>query len=97
MTDTLIIMIYIALIIFIIVLIAVGIKLIGTLTKVDVLLVDISMKVKTLDKAFSFVDVFSDKLAALGETVIGFVSGSIKGLVKNIKNKKEESEDEIDE
>ena len=57
MTDTLIIMIYIALIIFIIVLIAVGIKLIGTLTKVDVLLDDITMKVKTLDKAFnSFVD-----------------------------------------
>ena len=97
MTDTLIIMIYVLLIVFILVLIAIGIKLIGTLTRVDVLLDDVTSKIKTLDKAFSFVDVFSDKMAAIGETLIGFVSGSIKGLVKNIKNKKEESEDDTDE
>ncbi len=97
MTDTLIIMIYVLLIVFILVLIAIGIKLIGTLTRVDVLLDDVTSKIKTLDKAFSFVDVFSDKMAAIGETLIGFVSGSIKGLVRNIKNKKEESEDDTDE
>ena len=97
MTDTLIIMIYILLIVLIVVLIAIGIKVIGTLTKVDVLLDDVTSKVKTLDKAFNFIDVMNDKMSALGETIVGLVSGGIKGLFKNIKNKEIESEDEIDE
>ncbi len=100
MTDTLIIMIYILLIIFIIVLIAIGIKLIGTLTRVDVLLDDVTNKVKTLDRVFEFIDVMNDKMSAIGEAIIGFVSGSVKGLFKDKKSKKRkklEREDEEDE
>ena len=91
--DTLIIIIYILLIILIMVLIATFIKLIGTLNKVDILLDDVTNKVKSLDKVFEFIDVMNDKMSALGETVVGFVSGGIKGLFKHKKRKNIESED----
>jgi len=94
MADSLIIVIYVLLILLIITLIATFLKLIGTLMKVDVLLDDVTQKVKTLDKVFGFIDVMNDKMSAFGETIIGLVSGGIKGLFKNLKRKNIESEDE---
>ncbi len=93
--ETLQIIIYVLLIILIVVAIAIGIKIIGTLNRVDTLIDDVTLKVKTLDKLFEIVDVFNNKMSELGDTVVGFVSGGIRRLFKNRKkNNYEEEEDE---
>ena len=93
--ETLQIIIYVLLIILIVVAIAIGIKIIGTLNRVDTLIDDVTLKVKTLDKLFEIVDVFNNKMSELGDTVVGFVSGGIRRLYKNRKkNNYEEEEDE---
>ena len=88
--ETLTIIIYVLLIVLILVAIAIGIKLIFTLQKVDALLEDVTKKVKALDKIFEIIDTFNGKMAALGDTVVGFVSGGIKRLFKNKFDEEEE-------
>jgi len=103
MPEILISIIYILLIILIIVAIAIGTKLIVTLSKVNTLLDDVTQKVKTLDKLFELVDTVNDKVALVGDTVVGFVSGGLRRLFKENKksrrSKKDliESEDDEDE
>ena len=97
MTETLTIMIYILLIILIIVAICIGIKLIVTLQKVDLLLDDVTAKVKTLDRVFELVDTVNDKIALIGDTVVGFVSGAVKRVFKDKKKKKKLEEEDEDE
>ena len=88
------IIIYALLIVLIIVAIVIGVKLIVTLHKVDLLIDDVTDKVKTLDRVFELIDTFNDKMAAVGDTVIGFVSGGIRRLFKDRKKyKKDESEE----
>ena len=98
MPEILTIIIYIFLIILIIVAIAIGIKLLVTLHKVDILLDDITQKVKSLDRVFEIIDVVNDKVAMIGETTVSLLSGVVKKLFKNKKKYKYESEeDEEDE
>ena len=97
MPETLTIIIYILLIILIIVAICIGIKLIGTLQKVDILLDDVTAKVKTLDRVFELVDTVNDKVAIIGDTVIGFVSGAVKRVFKEKKKRKKLEEEDEDE
>lgn len=92
--ETLQIVIYVLLIILIAVAIVIGIKLIGTLNKVDALVDDVSKKVKTLDRVFEIIDVFNNKMSELGDTVIGFVSGGIRRLFKNRKREKDNYDEE---
>ena len=81
--ETLQILIYVLLIILIAVAIVIGIKLIGTINRVDALIDDVNAKVKTLDKVFEVIDMFNNKMSELGDTVIGFVSGGIRRLFRN--------------
>lgn len=92
--ETLQIVIYVLLIILIAVAIVIGIKLIGTLNKVDELVDDVSKKVKTLDRVFEIIDVFNNKMSELGDTVVGFVSGGIRRLFKNRKREKDNYDEE---
>lgn len=92
--ESLQIIIYVLLIILIIVAIVIGIKLIGTLNKVDALVDDVSSKVKTLDRVFEIVDAFNNKMSAIGDSVIGFVSGGVKRLFKNRKKYNYDEEEE---
>lgn len=93
--DILPIIIYVLLIILLIVAIIIGIKLIGTIGKVDVLLDDVTTKVKTLDRLFNLVDYASDKVSLITDTVVGFVTNNLKKLFGS--NKKLNEEDEINE
>lgn len=88
------IIVYILLSIFLIVAIIVGIKLVFVLNKVNALVDDVTAKVKTLDRIFSVIDFASDKVTAIGESIIGFV-GNIFG--KMFKKKLKDMEDEEDE
>lgn len=94
--ETLQIIIYVLLIILIIVAIVIGIKLIGTLNRVDMLVEDVTTKVKTLDRVFEIVDVFNNKMSEIGDTVVGFVSGGIRRLFKNRKKDNYDDEEEDD-
>ncbi len=94
MPETLTIMIYCLLIILIVVAIIIGIKLIITLQKVNVLLEDVTKKVKTLDRAFEIVNTVNDKIALVGDAVVEFVGGAVKRVFKDRKNKKEEEDED---
>jgi len=92
--ETLQIIIYVLLIILIAVAIVIGVKLIGTLNKVDALVDDVSTKVKTLDRVFEIIDVFNNKMSELGETVVGFLSGGIRRIFKNRRKNNYDEEEE---
>ena len=94
--ETLQIIIYVLLIILIIVAIVIGIKLIGTLHRVDLLVDDVTKKVKAFDRVFEIIDVFNNKMSELGDTVVGFVSGGIRRLFKNRKKDNYDDEEEED-
>ena len=88
------IIIYILLIILLIVTIIIGIKLIGTIGRVDVLLADVTTKVKSLDRLFNLVDYASDKVTLVTDTVVNFLTSGFKKL---FGGKKVNEEDEINE
>ena len=70
--------------------------MIGTLNRVDMLVEDVTTKVKTLDRVFEIVDVFNNKMSEIGDTVVGFVSGGIRRLFKNRKKDNYDDEEEDD-
>ena len=92
--ETLTMIIYALLIVLIMVAIAIGIRLIITLQKVDALLDDVTEKVHTLDRVFEIIDTFNDKMSMVGDAVVGFVSGAVKRVFKERKNHIEEEEEE---
>lgn len=92
--ETLQIIIYALLIILIIVAIVIGVRLIITLHKVDLLIDDVSAKVKTLDRVFEVIDVFNNKMSALGDSVVGFISGGIRRIFKKRKKYSYDEEEE---
>ncbi len=92
--ETLQIIIYALLIILIVVAIVIGVRLIITLHKVDLLIDDVSAKVKTLDRVFEVIDVFNNKMSALGDSVVGFISGGIRRIFKKRKKYSYDEEEE---
>ena len=76
--------------ILLVVLIILGIKLIITMNKIEVVVDDITKKVKTLDGFFSLIDITTDKLAMLSDKFVDMTSS----LVKKIFKRKEEKIDE---
>ena len=90
--DALVILVYISLIVFIIALIVLCIKLIGTLNRADRLIENITRKAESLDGVFDMIDYTSSKFGAIGETVVGFLTGFVKKLFnKKFKNEREEN------
>ena len=90
MVDALTIVLYVLGSILLVVLIILGIKLIITMNKIEVVVDDINKKVKTLDGFFSLVDTTTDKLAMLSDKFVDMTSS----LVKKIFKRKEEKIDE---
>ena len=90
MVEWLTIVLYVLGSILLVVLIILGIKLIITMNKIEVVVDDINKKVKTLDGFFSLVDTTTDKLAMLSDKFVDMTSS----LVKKIFKRKEEKIDE---
>ena len=90
--ETLTMIIYVLLIMLISVAIAIGVRLIVTLHKVDDLLDNLNEKVHSLDRAFEIVDLFNDKISMVGDAFVGFLSGGLKRVFKDRKKYKEEEE-----
>ena len=83
--EALIVLVYVALVVFIISLIVLCIKLVGTLGKVDYLLDNITKKAESLNGLFNVIEMTTNRFGAIGEAV----TSSLMSLVKKVFNKKE--------
>ena len=90
------IIIYILLIIILVIGIILGIKAIGTLNKIDIMIDDINDKVKSLNGLFSVIDFTADKISYITDKAFLGISSLVSRLFnkKNKKNKKGDEEDE---
>lgn len=95
MNTYLVTTIYCLLIVLLIIAIIGGIRLIITLKKVDEVIEDVQIKVRSLDKIFEIIDFATNKMSMLSEIIISFINGGLKKILnKNKKSKKEEKENE---
>ena len=78
--------------ILLVVLIILGIKMIGTMNKIDEIADDISTKLKSLNGFFSVIDFTTDKLATITDKVVDGVTALVNRMFR--RKKKEEYEDE---
>lgn len=78
--------------ILLVVLIVLGVKLIITMNKIEVVVDDISIKVGKLNGLFSVIDATTDKLSMLSDKMVDAVSVLIRKIFKRKKRK-----DDIDE
>lgn len=94
LNETLPVVIYLLLIVLLVVVIVIGIKLIFTMNKVDLLLDDVTKKVHSLDRVFNMIDYTTDKVTIISDTVVNFITSKLKRIIKFKKNDEEDEDDE---
>lgn len=94
LNETLPVVIYLLLIVLLVVVIVIGIKLIFTMNKVDLLLDDVTKKVHSLDRVFNIIDYTTDKVTMISDTVVNFITSKLKRIIKFKKNDEEDEDDE---
>lgn len=94
LNETLPVVIYLLLIVLLVVVIVIGIKLIFTMNKVDLLLDDVTKKVHSLDRVFNMIDYTTDKVTMISYTVVNFITSKLKRIIKFKKNDEEDEDDE---
>lgn len=92
--QLLLIILYLLGSILLVVLIILGIKLINTMNKIQIVVDDINKKVDSFNGLFSIIDNTTDKLAFLSDKMIEGVTLLIKKLIKSKKRKEDEIENE---
>lgn len=85
LTELLTILLIVLGCILLLVLIILGIKLIGTLKKANILLDDITKKTEQLDTAFEILEKSTNFIDRIGDKVISLVMGSINNLIKKFR------------
>lgn len=85
LNDLLLIILYEALIVFVIVLIVLGIKLIKTLKKVDIMVDDVNKKLEKLDSTFDIIDGTSDFAVSIGNKLAAIISSILNVFKKDKK------------
>ncbi len=94
LNETLPVVIYLLLIVLLVVVIVIGIKLIFTMNKVDLLLDDVTKKVHSLDRVFDMIDYTTDKVTMISDTIVNFITSKLKRIIKFKKNDEEDEDDE---
>ena len=94
LNETLPVVIYLLLIVLLVVVIVIGIKLIFTMNKVDLLLDDVTKKVHSLDRVFNMIDYTTDKVTMISDTVVNFITSKLKRIIKFKKNDEDDADDE---
>ena len=94
LNETLPVVIYLLLIVLLVVVIVIGIKLIFTMIKLDLLLDDVTKKVHSLDRVFNMIDYTTDKVTMISDTVVNFITSKLKRIIKFKKNDEEDEDDE---
>lgn len=88
MTESLLVILYVLGSILLTVLIILGIKLIGTVNKINKLVDDINGKVASLNGLFNIIDYLTDRLATISDRL----AETVASLIKKIFQKKESEE-----
>lgn len=95
MTEVLEIILYSLGAILLAVLIVLGIKLIKSVDRINVLLDDVEDKMKTVDKVFAVIDRITDSFASVSDRVVDGIARILGKLFSKKKKKIEEEEDDI--
>lgn len=90
--EFLLILLYVSLIVLVIILIVLGIRLIGTLKKVDSVIDDVNVKIKKVNGVFDIIDKTTDYAASISDKIISGISGFIGMLLRKKKGNEEEDE-----
>ena len=77
--------------ILLVVLIVLGIKLIGTVSKVDRILDELELKVRSFDKMFIVVDSITDSMAVVSDKIVDSIVYLIRKIFSGRKRKEEEN------
>ena len=77
--------------VLLVVLIVLGIKLIGTVSKVDRILDELELKVRSFDKMFSVVDSITDSMAVVSDKIVDSIVYLIRKIFSGRKRKEEEN------
>ena len=93
LTEALLVLLYILGSILLIVLIILGVKLINTMNKIDLVVDDINKKVTSLNGLFTMIDATTDKLSLLSDRLVDGVTLLVKKIFKP-KNRKEDETNE---
>ena len=83
-----------SLIVLVIIFIVVGIRLIGTLKKIDVIIADVNDKMNKVDGVFDIIDKTTDYAVSISDKIIGAIVGFLGG---KFKKKKGNDDDEYKE
>ena len=81
--EALKVLVFVGLIVLIIALIVLCIKLIGTLTKIDYLVDNVTKKAESLDGLFNVIEMTTNRFGAIGEAL----TSSMMGLLRKVFNK----------
>ena len=84
------IVLYILGIVLLIVMIILGIKLIETIDRANVVLDDIEKKTKSLNGVFHMIDNTTDVMVGISDTIVSFIASSIEGIINRKREKKDE-------
>lgn len=87
--EFLLTIIYILLIVLIVILILFTVKLLKTLSKVDLMIDDINGKIKSLDTAFTLVEGVSTKINLISDRFLGFILSIFNKIFGSKKDKEE--------
>ena len=80
LNDLLVVLLYECLTVLVIVLIVLGIRLIKTIKKVDVMIDDINTKMSKLDGVFDIVDITSEGAVTISSKILAFISNALNVL-----------------
>lgn len=91
--DFLTILLYISLIVLVIVFILLGIKLIKTLKKIDVVIDDVNNKMVKVDGVFNIIDKTTDYAAGISDKIISGISNFLKMFFTKKKGRNKDEQE----
>ena len=94
MTESLQIILYVLGAILMMMLIALSIKLMGTLNRINDVVDDVNRKMRSLDGFFSLVDYTTEKVTSISDKLTGLATSIIRKVSGNKDEEREENENE---
>lgn len=87
------IILYLSLIVLVIVWVVLGIRLIRTLKKIDIVIDDVNEKINKVDGVFNIIDKTTDYASSISDKIISVISNFISGKFKKKKGIDEDGEE----
>ena len=88
--DALLVLVYLSLIAFLITLIVLCIKVMGTLSRADKLIDNITKKAESLDGVFEMIDYTTNKFGRVGDTIVSVITSFVQKIFNRRGNRERE-------